>query len=166
MYISRIDVKNFRLLESVDITLEERATVIVGRNNSGKTSLTELFRRLLTEKTPRFELEDFSLSAHEKFWLAYEQLKAGEEENTVRSMLPVIEINLSVNYESNVESYGPLSKFIIDLNPDCKEALIKIQYELQHGKLQAFFQDIQLDEEAPTDEQKAFFLKFVRGCPR
>ena len=48
MYIKKVEVKNFRLLKDVTLTLEEKATVIVGRNNSGKTSLTEFFRRLLS----------------------------------------------------------------------------------------------------------------------
>ena len=68
MHIHKIDIKNFRLLEKVDLILEERTTVIVGRNNSGKTSLTELFRRLLSDKSPTFRLEDFSLSVHQNSW--------------------------------------------------------------------------------------------------
>ena len=72
MKIRQISVNNFRLLEDVDLCLEEGTTVIVGRNNSGKTSLTELFRRLLEEKSPRFKLADFSLGVHEQFWQAFE----------------------------------------------------------------------------------------------
>ena len=72
MKITQISIKNFRLLEDVELCLEDGATVIVGRNNSGKTSLTELFRRLLDEKALRFKLEDFSLGVHEQFWGAYE----------------------------------------------------------------------------------------------
>jgi len=162
MYISNISISNFRLLEKVDLSLEKRTTVIVGRNNSGKTSLTELFRRLLTDKTPSFRLEDISLSAHEKFWKGFEQLQAGEEESAVRATLPVIEISLFVNYENNADSYGPLSEFIIDLNTDCTEALIKVRYELEKGKLQAFFEDIELNTEIQIEEQKAAFFKTVK----
>ena len=162
MYINKIDIKNFRLLEDVSLTLEKRTTVIVGRNNSGKTSLTELFRRLLTEKTPNFRLEDFSLSAHEKFWQSYEELKAGENENTVRATLPAIEIILSVDYADDAASYGPLSEFIIDLNTDCAETLIKVRYELEKGKLQTLFEDIELSGDAPAEEQKAAFFKAIK----
>lgn len=162
MYISKIDVKNFRLLEDVTLSLEKRTTVIVGRNNSGKTSLTELFRRLLTDKAPTFRLEDFSLSAHENFWQAYVQLQANENENTVRAILPSIEISLSVDYEDNVASYGPLSEFIIDLNTDCTETLIKIRYELGKGKLQTLFEDIELNRDALPEEQKAAFFKVIK----
>jgi predicted ATP-dependent endonuclease of OLD family len=48
MRIDKIEIKNFRLLRAVNLSLEETTTVVVGRNNSGKTSLTELFRRLLS----------------------------------------------------------------------------------------------------------------------
>jgi predicted ATP-dependent endonuclease of OLD family len=46
MRITRVAIRNFRLLEKVELSFDENTTVIVGRNNSGKTSLTELFRRL------------------------------------------------------------------------------------------------------------------------
>ncbi|GJL64020.1 MAG: ATP-dependent endonuclease [Nitrospirales bacterium] len=162
MYVQEIAVSNFRLLENVVLSLEKKTTVIVGRNNSGKTSLTELFRRLLSDKSPYFRLEDFSLSAHEKFWQAYQQLQTGETESTVRATLPAIKIRLSINYESNTLSYGSLSEFIIDLNPDCTEALINVQYELEKGKLHALFEDIELNEEGPAEEQKTAFFKIVK----
>ena len=61
MIIRDITVQNFRLLENLELCLEDDVTLIVGRNNSGKTSLTELFRRLLDDKSPKFRIEDFSL---------------------------------------------------------------------------------------------------------
>lgn len=71
MHIHKVEIKNFRLLTKVELLFEEKTTVIVGRNNSGKTSLTKLFRRLLGDSTPTFRLEDFSLSAHESFWAVF-----------------------------------------------------------------------------------------------
>lgn len=162
MYVQKIDIKNFRLLEDVTLSLEEKTTVIVGRNNSGKTSLTELFRRLLSDRSPYFRMEDFSLSVHENFWQAYQQLQDGEEENVARATLPAIEISLSVNYDSDTTSYGPLSEFIIDLNADCTEALIKVRYELEKGKLHTLFEDIEIDREAPAEAQKSVFFKIIK----
>jgi ABC-type hemin transport system ATPase subunit len=40
MHIQKVRVEGFRLLQDVEIMLEPGSTVIVGRNNSGKTSLT------------------------------------------------------------------------------------------------------------------------------
>ena len=67
MYIHSVNISNFRLLDNVSLCFDERTTVIVGRNNSGKTSLTELFRRLLSDKKPSFQLEDFSLRGMKVF---------------------------------------------------------------------------------------------------
>lgn len=67
MRIHKIRIKNFRLLADAELTLEEKTTVIVGRNNSGKTSLSEVMRRLLTDGSTTFQLEDFSSSSYESF---------------------------------------------------------------------------------------------------
>ncbi|WP_320338462.1 AAA family ATPase [Citrobacter braakii] len=37
MRIHQVQIKNFRLLADVELVLEEQTTVIVGRNNNGKT---------------------------------------------------------------------------------------------------------------------------------
>ncbi len=124
MKITRISIKNFRLLEDVKLCLEDGATVIVGRNNSGKTSLTELFRRLLDEKSPRFKLEDFSLGVYEKFWYAYELYRKEEEDTDIRKALPLISITLNVEYGKD-EDFGPLADFVIDLNWSATQKLIQ-----------------------------------------
>jgi len=60
VHIQKLAIKSFRLLEDVELIIEPTTTVIVGRNNSGKTSMTEIFRRLLsTDASPSFRLEDF-----------------------------------------------------------------------------------------------------------
>ena len=96
MKIKGITVQNFRLLENVEICLEDDTTVIVGRNNSGKTSLTELFRRLLDERSLEFRLEDFSLETHERFWEALGLFHSGEEDDIVRQSLPTISVSLMI----------------------------------------------------------------------
>ncbi len=67
MKITEVSVKNFRLLKNVRLTFDPKTTIIVGRNNSGKTSLTEILRRFLSDNKPVFNLEDFSLETVEQF---------------------------------------------------------------------------------------------------
>ena len=163
MHLNKISIKNFRLLEEVDLFLEKRTTVIVGRNNSGKTSLTELFRRLLSsDKSPTFRLEDFSLSAHEQFWNAFELKCKSCDSDKVRQALPIIEVKLAISYDKDSPSLGPLIDFVIDLNPDCTEALIVIRYQLKDGEVDAFFKGIDCDQSLPKDKQKAIFLRAIK----
>ena len=90
MRIKQVRIENFRLLQDVSIGLEGRTTLIVGRNNSGKTSIAELFRRLLSEKTLSFRLEDFSLGCHERFWTAFDAYRDGGPILEIREALPSI----------------------------------------------------------------------------
>ncbi|WP_374682746.1 ATP-dependent endonuclease [Accumulibacter sp.] len=141
MKITGISIKNFRLLEDVSLCLEEGVTVIVGRNNSGKTSLTELFRRVLDEKSSPFQMADFSLGIHEQFWDTYLLYAEGSNETDIRQSLPSISITLHVDYK-NDESLGPLSEFVVDLNEECTFAKINIQHTLAAGRIDDFFEGL------------------------
>ncbi|WP_206731823.1 AAA family ATPase [Burkholderia pseudomallei] len=134
------------MLHDVDLLLEERTTVIVGRNNSGKTSLTEVIKRVLGEKSASFRLEDFSFSCHDAFWEAFTSAKAGAQEQEVRAKLPSIEVRLTIGYDVN-EPLGPLADFIVDIDPICTEALVVIRYELRDGKLEALFDGLENGDE-------------------
>ncbi|WGE80789.1 AAA family ATPase [Actinobacillus equuli subsp. haemolyticus] len=143
-------IKNFRLLSDVELALENKITVIVGRNNSGKTSLTEIMKRFLGNDSPLFQLEDFSAECYEKFKELFRAILKNKDceraenelsESELRTNLPGIELCLTIQYDKEVPDFGSLSPFIIDLNEDCTQAIILIRYELEYGKLKAFFED-------------------------
>ncbi|HHE9120853.1 TPA: AAA family ATPase, partial [Haemophilus influenzae] len=85
MKIIYVKIKNFRLLSNVELELEKDTTVIVGRNNSGKTSLTEVIRRFLGNDSPSFQLEDFSTESYDNFLNLFER-KLSSEEQTEESL--------------------------------------------------------------------------------
>lgn len=159
MYIRKVAIKNFRLLQDVELYIDTKATVIVGRNNSGKTSLTELFRRLTRDESPRFRLQDFSLCVHEQFWEASELRKAGIEDKKIRDILPTINIVLTVDYKDNNDNFGPIGHFIIDLNVACSEAKINVEYTLDDGKIPALLDDL-------PSEKKAYFKELKERIPK
>lgn len=79
MYIQQVEIKNFRLLSDVELALEAQTTVIVGRNNSGKTSLSEVIRRLLADGSVTFQLEDFSSACYDDFCKALVAFNEGQD---------------------------------------------------------------------------------------
>lgn len=162
MRIRKIEVKGFRLLKDVSISLEEQTTVIVGRNNSGKTSLTEIFRRLLSDKAPTFLLEDFSLSLHQQFWNAFQLKKSGAEEVKVREALPTISVEITVSYSKDEPALGALSAFIIDLDPACTDARILVTYGLSAGAIDGLLGGIQFSAGATEDQQKKELSRTIR----
>lgn len=133
MRIHHVEIKNFRLLANVDLALEDQTTVIVGRNNSGKTSLSEVMRRLMADGIAVFQLEDFSSACYDGFCAALEARSNGAEDDAVRALIPAIELRLKFRYDPAQPQLGPLSPFVIDLDPACTEALVAVRYELKDG---------------------------------
>jgi putative ATP-dependent endonuclease of OLD family len=128
MRVERALIKNFRLLESVEISFDPVSTVIVGRNNSGKTSLTEVFDRLIGEQAGRFKLEDFSATSLQQFISAKALKEAGGHSDVLLAALPEISVEITVAYAREEADLGPLSDFIIDLDTNCTTAKLRIDY--------------------------------------
>jgi putative ATP-dependent endonuclease of the OLD family len=136
MRIEKVRIEGFRLIENEEIMLEQTATVIVGRNNSGKTSLTDVFDRFAGEAGPRFRLEDFSVGIRSKFIAAKALRESGATPDVVLSTLPVIAITLTFAYDVGAVDFGPLSPFIIDLDAACTTAIARVEYVATLATLQ------------------------------
>ncbi|EDW6541829.1 AAA family ATPase [Salmonella enterica subsp. enterica] len=160
MRIHQVQIKNFRLLADVELVLEEQTTVIVGRNNSGKTSLSEIIRRFLADGSATFQLEDFSSSCYDRFCDALKALNEGEEDHVIRDLVPAIELRLKFQYDSTQPQLGPLSPFVIDLDPACTEALMVVRYELKDGQLARFLEG--QPTEPLTQETRIAFFRALR----
>lgn len=165
MRIHQVEIKNFRLLADVELALEDQTTVIVGRNNSGKTSLSEVMRRLLADGSAVFQLEDFSSACYDRFCRALDALNQGAEENTIRALVPAIELRLRFRYDPAQPQLGPLSPFVIDLEPACTEALVVVRYELKDGQLARFLEGQPKEALAP-ETRVAFFRVLRERIPR
>ncbi|WP_180980573.1 ATP-dependent nuclease [Vibrio diazotrophicus] len=146
MKLKAISVRNFRLLKDVKLSLESDSTIVVGRNNSGKTSLTEFLRVLLGSKGD-FRFEDFSLSCLDGFIEAHSLFLEGNELGDIRAALPQISATLTISYEED-EELGALGDFVIDLDPNCNEAQVNILFSLKAGKIEELFAESPMEVDA------------------
>lgn len=62
MQIQHLEIANFRKLLSVRIDLAQETTLLVGANNSGKSSAMLALRKFLVSKASSFRLQDLTLS--------------------------------------------------------------------------------------------------------
>ncbi len=164
MRIHKVTVRNFRLLADVQLVLEDQTTLVVGRNNSGKTSLSEAIRRFLVDQNPKFQIEDFSNASYDRFCDALMAKNEGRDDDEVRALIPSIELRLLFRYDPEQPDLGPLSDFVIDLNPDCNEALVVARYELRDGTIDSLFAD-QPAKELTNEDRLAFFQLLRERVP-
>jgi putative ATP-dependent endonuclease of OLD family len=161
--LSNVRVEGFRLLDRVDMTIEPATTVIVGRNNSGKTSLTEVFDKFLGEQAGLFRLEDFSSAVRANFVSAKAARDSGATPaEAVLALLPRISLTLTFKYDGNEDDLGPLSPFIIDLDPDCTTAIAVIEYSCSLNKISVLL-DI-LNYEADGENSSEILFRHLRDA--
>lgn len=139
MKITKIDITNFRLLDDITINIEDDITLIVGKNNSGKTSLFEIINLFFNDKN-RISFHDFSLNTHEAFSNCYtkytdELLEATEDEQkeemekSLISEIPRITLKVEIEYDKVKDSLINISEFISDLDENRSDATLLFKYE-------------------------------------
>lgn len=139
MKIKTIKIKNFRLLHDISLQLEDETTVVVGRNNCGKTSLSDIIRKFLSERST-FEIEDFSSACYDKFCAAHRAYLKGAGVEEVRALVPSIDLRLHVGFDPTVPEFGPLREFVIDTDDSCTEAVIVCSRSLADGRIADLFE--------------------------
>ena len=184
MKIKNIGVKNFRLLFDVSINLEDDTTLVIGRNNSGKTSLFSILKIFLKDSS-QFCFEDFSTKSYNFFSKSYEVFveytkKKKEQEidekeleklqKSIQETIPKIELIIEFEYDKDKpDSLANLSSFIVDLDPDRNDALIKFSFSpVDSLKLFEGF-DANKDEYDGNDDKSkliAFLQKNIKGLYR
>ncbi|PJE43799.1 MAG: hypothetical protein CUR32_03420 [Flavobacterium sp.] len=138
MKIKDIAIKNFRLLEEVKLNIEDDLTLIVGKNNTGKTSLFEVTNMFFSEKN-NFSFHDFSqttysifeycFTIYEAFIKESDDKKKEELETSLILSMPNITLEIQIEYDKAKDSLINLSEFISDLDDSKNIATIKLQYQ-------------------------------------
>lgn len=145
MYIKKIKIENFRLLKNSILDLEEQdernLSLLIGRNNSGKTSFIMVFDKFL-KSAYDFGFDDFPLELRERIF--------GINEDTDEYNLS-IKLILEIDY-SDKDSLENISDLILDLSPDVNMVKILFECLIDKKKLLAELKNIK-------PENKRRFIK-------
>ncbi|MBB5633639.1 putative ATP-dependent endonuclease of OLD family [Cryobacterium mesophilum] len=141
MKISVATIHGFRLLKDAVVHLDPDVTIVVGRNNSGKTSLVEAFYKFVGTDSNTFTLDDFNLELLLKLriagelWLesqskrnAGDAAEADRLEGEAIDAIPAIRLDVEFEYDE-VDSLAPLADLIMDLDPERHDALVSCRFQ-------------------------------------
>jgi putative ATP-dependent endonuclease of OLD family len=122
MKINHIQVDNFRLLRNSSLDMTDGLTLVVGKNNTGKTSLVVLLERFLTKSNPSFSYSDFPVSLRVRLHNVSKDTNIDELS---------IRLSLCVEY-SDDDNLKNISEFMLDLDPE--RTTIHILFEAKIDK--------------------------------
>lgn len=129
MKLKKIQLRNFRRLEDVEIGFEDEETVFVGPNNSGKTSATTAFRLFLVNQ--EFKIHDFSVSKIADF----DAFGAADEGEV--GILPSIEMDLWFSITPDIE-YGLVCSLLPNATATFEEVGLRLKFSVKDsGKLKS-----------------------------
>jgi predicted ATP-dependent endonuclease of OLD family len=132
MHIDFIELANFRKLRSTRVSFAKDKTVLVGANNSGKTSAMVALRYFLVEKErPNFTLNDFTIvhwpviAAMGSAWESAIASNTALPEPSWQSVLPTLDIWLYV--EDNEVHY--VQNILPTLDWEGKRLGVRLRFE-------------------------------------
>ncbi|MCK4387085.1 MAG: AAA family ATPase [Candidatus Pacebacteria bacterium] len=151
MKITEIEVNNYRLLKNFSIILEKDLSLIIGKNNTGKTSLLHILQNFLCTTSNVFNFEDFSIKFQKTI---IEKIKSKEEIKEDNYENLKIELKIIIE-RKNDDNLSNISDLILDLDPNNKTLLLSFEYVLDFGN----FNKLKNDYENHHLENLIEFLK-------
>lgn len=132
MQLAKIRIKNYRLLVDAELEVDPKTTLIVGRNNTAKTSCFECIGKVLDGT--QFSFNDYPLLKRENLYTDFASFMAKEItfEDLCERLEPIsIEFLVDYSLDAPEDNLGALSPFIIDVDVDTTTALIRAEYKLK-----------------------------------
>jgi putative ATP-dependent endonuclease of the OLD family len=129
MKLRSISLKNFRLIEDQLINLETAgaATILVGPNNSGKTSVAEAIAAFLDFTGREFSVDDFSIRTHVQMAAFEQSCSEGDEIPDDLPDLPVLSMDLSMSYADTPADTNVASALMMDLDETLTTVALRIE---------------------------------------
>ncbi|MDD4376312.1 MAG: ATP-dependent endonuclease [Clostridia bacterium] len=155
MKIKKITIKNYRLLKCATLDLEDDLSLIIGKNNTGKTSFISLVKKFLSNKNT-FSFNDFNLDFQEEIIeVIKKKLDNPEEYNDLKILMKII-----IEYDEN-DSLKNLSEFLIDLSEDNNKVILQFEYTLDFEKYLELVKDYDLFNTKTAKSEQEFLSEFV-----
>ena len=133
MNIKKIYVQNYRLLKDFSLELKNDLSLIVGKNNCGKTSVLSVLEKIFNKNSGNtLTWEDISLSHRKEI---YEKVKLVSDISE-KDWEPILGTSLQIWIQySEIDSYQNIQTFMMDLNPDNNFIILEFTYIIPIQKL-------------------------------
>lgn len=168
MRLERISIRNFRLLRrfTIELAKDKPTTILVGPNNSGKTSVMEALALFLgsgTEGRRKFSIHDFAHATRNTFSLIEKRLKTLNDEDArielLRKFAPKLRLELLFRYADEAADIVVANDLLMTLNPSSDAIGMRIEYALENAK------GLLTDFKARRNKEQTLFQYLIDTLP-
>ena len=150
MKITKIEIENFRLLKNFSMDLEKELSLIIGKNNTGKTSILSVLDKFLNEKT-KFTYDDFNIDFKDDFEKAINEPDIPKEFPNIG-----VKLKIFIEYDEN-DDLSNVSRVLMDLDPENNNIVLGFEYTIKYDdflKLRADYTAFAASEKAKLESGK------------
>lgn len=137
MKIFKIQIENFRLLKNFSIDLEDELSLVIGKNNTGKTSMLSALEKFLNQSEKnKFYFDDFNIDFKKELRDIIEGDVVSKDDYIEKG----IKLKLFIQYTEmcNLEN---VSRVMMDLDPENNFIVLGFEYILLFDKYVELRQD-------------------------
>lgn len=136
MKIKKIQIQNFRLLKNLKLDIEDDLSLIVGKNNVGKTSVLSIMDKFLNwSDNKRIYYDDLNIDFQK-------ELASTIEDNPIPDDYSSIGVKLYVFIKCEEgDDLSNISTFFMDLDPDNNYVILGFEYLLTRDRLELLKND-------------------------
>jgi len=148
MKVESILIKNFRLLKDLKLDLEKDLSLVLGKNNSGKTSILSALDKFINQsENKKISADDFNLSYKEEIKNLIESSDELSEEDYNKNVQGIT-LRLIASY-SDEDDFENISKLMMDLDPNNNYLILGYDYSMHFNDYHDFrgdFRAFKIDE--------------------
>lgn len=147
--LKKMSIRNYRQFKNAVVNFDKELTILAGANNSGKTSIIELFKRVFQDKN--FTQDDISAEYYSKLQndfintvnqfhnksIAETEFRENLKQffsDKVNNRPIAIKIEIEVQY-SKSESISLFSDYLMELDDTCTSFFFSFNYEINTTEL-------------------------------
>ncbi|WP_276932568.1 ATP-dependent nuclease [Dubosiella newyorkensis] len=160
MKLKKIKIKNFRILQNLDLDIEDDLSLILGKNNCGKTSLLAILEKFIGSQRAAnpFSYHDFNCHFRKEL---YNSIEKGLDWGSLDEK--GIELYIYIQYGED-EDISNLQPFMLDLDPENDYIVLKFEYMLNEEKYKKLVRDFNEFRDKNVQENKVdIFRRFIQS---
>lgn len=154
MILEKVEIVNYRMLKDFKLDLKSDLSLIVGKNNCGKTSLLTVMDKFLNFNSNQFKWDDFNLDFQKYI---FKKLVKNVDEIGRDFEPDGIKLILFISYDEN-DNYANIQNLMLDLNPANNTVVLEFDYSILEDK----FKKLKNDYEELAEKNFEQFMKYIK----
>jgi len=135
MKIESIHINNFRLLKDFKLDLEEKLSLVLGKNNTGKTSMLTCLDKFINSynEKNKIKAQDFNLDYKKELETLITSSTSINNEQDYNKNIYGIKLRLVLAYDEKDDT-STIFDLMMDLEPDHNKIILGYEYTLHFEK--------------------------------